>query len=36
MELGQRYKINPNLVHKWKMEAIARLAIVFEPGHGNV
>ena len=25
-EIGRRYKINPNLVHKWKKEAVARLA----------
>jgi transposase len=34
-EIGRRYKVNPNLVHKWKKEAVARLAMVFEPGHGN-
>ncbi len=27
-EIGRRYKINPNLVHKWKKEAVARLAVV--------
>jgi transposase len=35
VEIGRRYKINPNLVHKWKKEAAARLAMVFEPGHGD-
>lgn len=34
-EIGRRYKVNPNLVHKWKKEAVARLAMVFEPGHAN-
>jgi transposase len=35
VQIGRRYKINPNLVHKWKKEAITRLATVFDPGHGN-
>ena len=25
-EIRRRYKINPNLVHKWKKEPVARLA----------
>jgi transposase len=33
VEIGRRYKISPNLVHKWKKEAAERLAMVFEPGH---
>ncbi len=33
VELGRRYKINPNLVHKWKKEAVTRMATLFEPGH---
>jgi transposase len=32
VEIGRRYKINPNLVHKWKKEAITRMATLFEPG----
>ena len=35
VEIGRRYKINPNLVHKWKKEAIERLAVVFEPGRAS-
>jgi len=32
VEIGRRYKINPNLVHKWKKEAVTRMATLFEPG----
>jgi transposase-like protein len=35
VQIGRRYKINPNLVHKWKKEAVTRLAMVFDPSHGN-
>jgi transposase len=35
VEIGRRYKINPNLVHKWKKEAVARMATIFEPGRAD-
>ena len=31
VEVGRRYRINPNLVHKWKKEAVTRMATIFEP-----
>ena len=31
-EIGRRHKLNPTLVHKWKKEAIERMASVFETG----
>ena len=34
-EIGRRYKINPNLVHKWKKEAVTRMATIFEPGRAD-
>lgn len=36
VEIGRRYKINPNLVHKWKKEAVTRMATLFEPGRADV
>ena len=36
VEIGRRYKINPNLVHKWKKEAVTRMAAIFEPGRADV
>jgi transposase len=35
VEIGRRYKINPNLVHKWKKEAVTRMATLFEPGRAD-
>jgi len=34
-EIARQYKLNPNLVHKWKAEAIERMAVVFENGRAN-
>jgi transposase len=33
--IGHRYKINPNLVHKCKKEAVTRMATIFEPGRAG-
>jgi len=35
VEIGRRYKINPNLVHTWKKEAVTRMATIFEPGRAD-
>ncbi|MCG5053200.1 MAG: transposase [Myxococcales bacterium] len=34
-EIARVYKLNPNLVHKWKAEAIERMAVVFEQGRAS-
>lgn len=34
-EIARLYKLNPNLVAKWKSEAIERMALVFEPGQAK-
>ncbi len=36
VEIGRRYRINPNLVHKWKKEAVTRMATIFEAGRADV
>lgn len=34
-DIGRRHKLNPNLVHKWKKEALERMALVFETGRSG-
>ena len=35
VEIARRFQLNANLVHKWKKEALERLAIVFAPSGGG-
>jgi len=34
-DIARRHKVNANLVHKWKREALERMAEVFEAGRPN-